>query len=27
LFYYDPMSGVLCEAGCSENDLIRFLAD
>jgi hypothetical protein len=26
LFYFDPMSGVLCEAGCSENDLIRFLA-
>lgn len=26
LYYYDPMSGVPCEAGCSENDLIRFLA-
>ena len=26
LYYYDPMSGALCEAGCSENDLIRFLA-
>ena len=26
LYYYDPLSGVLCEADCSENDLIRFLA-
>lgn len=26
LYYYDPMSGILCEADCTENDLIRFLA-
>ena len=26
LYYFDPFSGAACEAGCSENDLIRFLA-
>ncbi|MBO6040135.1 MAG: hypothetical protein J6P58_02905 [Oscillospiraceae bacterium] len=26
LYYYDPLSGILCEADCTENDLIRFLA-
>ncbi len=27
LYYYDPRNGAPCEAGCTENQLIRFLGD